>query len=203
MFIGAQVSLYPMTSDFVSVITEGLEALTPYKHDLRIETDDMSTLMVGAPEPLFDALRDFFATAAKRPEHVTMHVTLSRGCPGEADDPSCRCEVLERPQDESIAERQEQAAKAVAEAPEIGVEIDIQFSLYVMGRGTHMEEIYGCIDFLKMSGTLYKAKNFCTRIRGDAGAVFETMRQAFLRFGPALGHVTIDMTASANSPSLR
>lgn len=202
MFIGAQVSLYPMTSDFVEVIMIGLDALTPYKSDLRIETDDMSTLMVGAPEPLFGAMRDLFAASARRPEHVTMHVTLSRGCPGEPDDPTCRCEVLEKAQDESLAERQVLAAEAVRSAAETGVQIDLQFSLYVMGNGDHMEEIYGCIDFLRNSRTFHKTKNFCTRLRGDAGPVFETLRQAFLRFGPAQGHVTIDMTASANSPSL-
>ncbi|WP_317625185.1 YkoF family thiamine/hydroxymethylpyrimidine-binding protein [Rhodalgimonas zhirmunskyi] len=202
MFIGAQVSLYPMTSNFVDVIMTGLDALSPYKTDLRIETDDMSTLMVGAPEPLFDAIRDLFAAAAKRPEHVTMHVTFSRGCPGEPDDPNCRCETLETAQDQSLTDRQTLAAEAVAQAPDLGVAIDLQFSLYVMGSGDHMDEIYGCIDFLKTSGTFHKSKNFCTRLRGDAGAVFETLRQAFLRFGPAEGHVTIDMTASANSPSL-
>jgi len=202
MFIGAQVSLYPMTSDFLGVITSGLHALKPYEKDLRIETDDMSTLMVGAPEPLFDAIRDLFAASAKRPDHVTMHVTLSRGCPGEPDDPSCRCEALERAQDQTLAERQELATAAVRDAHTSGVVIDVQFSLYVMGSGDHMEEIYGCIEFLKNSGTFLKSKNFCTRLRGDAGAVFETLRQAFLRFGPAEGHVTIDLTASANSPSL-
>ncbi len=202
MFIGAQVSLYPMTSDFETVITTGLEALSPYEDDLRIKTDDMSTLMVGAPGPLFDAIRDLFAAAARRPEHVTMHVTLSRGCPGEPDDPNCRCEVLDRAQDQSLADRQALAARAVTDAPVLGVGIDVQFSLYVMGAGGHMDEIYGCIDFLTSSGTFLTSKNFCTRLRGDAGAVFETLRQAFLRFGPAEGHVTIDMTASANSPSL-
>ncbi|MDO6724942.1 YkoF family thiamine/hydroxymethylpyrimidine-binding protein [Celeribacter halophilus] len=202
MFIGAQVSLYPMTSNFVDVIMTGLDALSPYKNELRIETDDMSTLMVGAPEPLFDAIRDLFAASAKRPEHVTMHVTFSRGCPGEPDDPSCRCETLEKAQDQSLKDRQALAAEAVAQAPDLGVALDVQFSLYVMGSGDHMDEIYGCIDFLKTSGTFHKSKNFCTRLRGDAGAVFETLRQAFLRFGPAEGHVTIDMTASANSPSL-
>lgn len=203
MFIGAQVSLYPMTSDFVGVITSGLQAIDPYRGDLRIETDDISTLMVGAPEPLFGAIRDLFAAAARRPEHVTMHVTLSRGCPGEPDDPTCRCETLQRAQHQSLSERQALAAEAVQAAPDLGVGIDVQFSLYVMGEGDHMAEIYGCIDFLKNSGTFLKSKNFCTRLRGDAGAVFETLRQAFLRFGPAEGHVTIDMTASANSPSLR
>ena len=202
MFIGAQVSLYPMTSQFVEVITAGLDALSPYKDDLRIETDDMSTLMVGAPEPLLDAIRDLFTASAKRPAHVTMHVTLSRGCPSEPDVPSCRCEVLERAQDESLAERQALAAQAVENTVVTGVGIDVQFSLYVMGSGNHMDEIYGCIDFLKSSGTFLKSKNFCTRLRGDAGAVFETLRQAFLRFGPAEGHVTVDLTASANSPSL-
>jgi len=203
MFIGAQVSLYPMTSDFVDVILSGLDALTPYKSDLRIETDDMSTLMVGAPEQLLDAIRDLFAASARRPEHVTMHVTLSRGCPGEPDDPSCHCATLVRAQDLTLPERQALAAKAVSTAPVTGVEIDLQFSLYVLGQDRHMDEIYGCIDFLKGSGTFLKSKNFCTRLRGDAGAVFETLRQAFLRFGPAEGHVTIDMTASANSPSKR
>ena len=201
MFIGAQVSLYPMSSHFVDIITAGLDALRPYTDDLKIETDDMSTLMVGAPEPLLDAIRDLFAASAKRPEHVTMHVTLSRGCPGEPDDTSCRCDTLEQAQHQPLPERQDLAAQAVREAPVLGVEIDVQFSLYVMGAGNHMDEILGCIDFLKSSGTFLKSKNFCTRLRGDAGAVFETLRQAFLRFGPAEGHVTIDLTASANSPS--
>ncbi|MBL4918825.1 YkoF family thiamine/hydroxymethylpyrimidine-binding protein [Szabonella alba] len=203
MFIGAQVSLYPMTSDFVGVILSGLEALTPYRADLRIETDDMSTLMVGAPGPLIDAIRDLFAGAARQPAHVTMHVTLSRGCPGEPDDPSCRCDVLAVAQGQPLPERQAEALKSVQSAPNLGVEIDLQFSLYVLGQDRHMDEIYGCIDFLKASGTFLKSKNFCTRLRGDAGAVFEVLRQAFLRFGPAEGHVTIDLTASANSPSPR
>ena len=202
MFIGAQVSLYPMTSAFVDVITSSLGALDPYRSDLRIETDDMSTLMVGAPEPLMGAIRDLFAAAARRPEHVTMHVTLSRGCPGEPDDPSCRCETLAEAQGLPLGERQTLARQAVADAPETGVDIDAQFSLYVLGQDRHMDEIYGCIAFLKASGTFLRSKNFCTRLRGDAGAVFEAVRQAFLRFGPAEGHVTIDLTASANSPSL-
>lgn len=202
MFIGAQVSLYPMTSDFVSVIETGLQGLNPYRNDLRIETDDISTLMVGAPEPLFDGLRDLFAFAARRPEHVAMHATLSRGCPGEPDDPSCRCDTLIEAQDQALDKRQALALKAVSDAPMLGVAIDVQFSLYVMGQDRHMDEIYGCIAFLKDTGTFLKSKNFCTRLRGDAGAVFEAVRQAFLRFGPAEGHVTIDLTVSANSPSL-
>ncbi|SHI42834.1 YkoF family thiamine/hydroxymethylpyrimidine-binding protein [Wenxinia saemankumensis] len=202
MFIGAQVSLYPMSSRFVDVITSSLQALDPHRPDLRIETDDISTLMVGAPGPLLDGIRDLFTAAARQPEHVTMHVTLSRGCPGEPDDPSCRCDTLSEAQSLPLDERIRRAGQAVAASPGTGVPIDVQFSLYVLGQDRHMDEIYGCIEFLKRSGTFFRSKNFCTRLRGDAGAVFEAVRQAFLRFGPAEGHVTIDLTASANSPSL-
>lgn len=203
MFIGAQVSLYPMTSDFVTTILSGLDALTPYKDRLRLETDDISTLMVGAPDPLFDAMRDLFVQTAQPPVHVAMHATVSRGCPGEPDDASCHCDCLVVAQTLSLAQRQQRALAAVQDAPVTGTEIDVQFSLYVLGQDRHMDEIYGCIEFLKESGTFLKSKNFCTRLRGDAGAVFRTIHQAFVSFGPAEGHVTIDLTVSANSPSRR
>ena len=50
MFSGAQISLYPMSDDFIAVITGALGALDPYRDRLRIETDDVSTLIVGTPD---------------------------------------------------------------------------------------------------------------------------------------------------------
>lgn len=202
MFIGAQISLYPMTSDFIGVITTALVALDPWRDNLRIETDDISTLLVGPPEAVLPAIRDLFVAAAKSGEHVTLHATISRGCPGEPDDPMCHTAVLTGPL-APIEERKAIAHAAVADAPLLGTEVAAQFSLYTLGIDQHMDEIYGCIDFLKGSGVFDRAKNFCTRIRGDAGPVMATLEQAFLRFGPPQGHVTIDLTLSANSPTPR
>lgn len=202
MFAGAQVSLYPMTDRFVDVIVSSLTALDPWRDRLRIETDDISTLIVGPPEILFPALRDFYAAAAGTGHHVVLRATLSRGCPGEPDDPICQTSALANPA-QPLAERQAAALGVLAEAVETGQTADAQFSLYVMGAGDHMSEIMGCIDFLKNSGTFYRSKNFCTRLSGDAGAVFAALQQAFCRFGPPEGHVTIDLTVSANSPSAR
>jgi hypothetical protein len=64
-----------------------------------------------------------------------------------------------------------------------------------------MDEIYGCIEFVKGSGVFDRSKNFCTKLRGDAGPVFATLSQAFLNFGSEQGHVAIDLTVSANSPT--
>ena len=202
MFVGAQVSLYPMTDGFVDVILSSLHALDPWRDKLRIETDDISTLIVGPPEVLFPALRDLYSAAATTGQHIVLRTTLSRGCPGEPDDPICQTNALANPS-EPLVSRQQSALTAIAETPEKGQFADAQFSLYVMGAGDHMAEIMGCIDFLKQSGTFLRSKNFCTRLSGDAGPVFATLEQAFCRFGPPNGHVTIDLTVSANSPSKR
>lgn len=202
MFAGAQVSLYPMTDGFIDVILNSLKALDPWRDRLRIETDDISTLIVGPPEVLFPALRDLYASAAATGVHVVLRATLSRGCPGEPDDPICQTGALANPT-EPLAQRQAQALSAVADAPIKGQTADAQFSLYVMGAGDHMAEIMGCIGFLKTSGSFDRSKNFCTRLTGDAGPVFATLQQAFCQFGPPNGHVTVDLTISANSPSKR
>ncbi|MCE8006272.1 YkoF family thiamine/hydroxymethylpyrimidine-binding protein [Aestuariivita sp.] len=202
MFAGAQVSLYPMTDEFVDVILSSLTALDPWRDRLRIETDDISTLIVGPPEVLFPALRDLYAEAARSGHHIVLRATLSRGCPGEPDDPICQTAALANPS-EPIAARQKAALGAVSDAAETRQAADAQFSLYVMGAGDHMDEIMGCIDYLKQSGTFDRSKNFCTRLTGDAGPVFATLQEAFCRFGRPEGHVTIDLTVSANSPSKR
>lgn len=202
MFAGAQVSLYPMTDGFVDVILSSLSALDPWRDRLRIETDDISTLIVGPPEVLFPALRDLYAQAAMTGAHIVLRATLSRGCPGEPDDPICQTAALANPE-EPLASRQDKALAAIAAIPDKGQHADAQFSLYVMGAGDHMVEIMGCIEFLKQSGTFDRSKNFCTRLKGDAGRVFATLQQASCQFGPPNGHVTIDLTVSANSPSKR
>jgi hypothetical protein len=202
VFAGAQVSLYPMTDGFVDVIMSSLSALDPYRERLRIETDDISTLIVGPPEVLFPALRDLYVAAAASRQHVVLRATLSRGCPGEPDDPICQTGALANPS-EPLESRQAGALAALSQAPNTGEVARAQFSLYVMGAGDHMAEIMGCIDFLKQSGTFDRSKNFCTRLIGDSGPVFATLQEAFCRFGPPAGHVTIDLTVSANSPSIR
>lgn len=191
-----------MTDGFVDVILSSLGALDPWRDRLRIETDDISTLVLGPPEVLFPALRDLYVQAAATGAHVVLRATLSRGCPGEPDDPICRTGAMANP-DEPLDRRLENALAAITATPERGQTADAQLSLYVMGAGEHMAEIMGCIDFLKQSGTFDRSKNFCTRLTGDAGPVFATLQQAFCRFGPPDGHVTIDLTVSANSPSKR
>ncbi|UVF22045.1 Ykof family thiamine-binding protein [Microvirga terrae] len=200
MFSGAQISLYPMTDDFVDVILGAIGALDPYRPNFRIETDDISTLIVGPPDQLFPAMRDLFLAASRRGVHCVLAATVSRGCPGEPDDPICT-PIAGSNHDQPLAARITAAVRRVETALLTGQVVAAQFSLYPLGSGHHMDEIYGCIDFLKASGVFDRSKNFCTKLRGDAGPVFATLSEAFLRFGAPQGHVALDLKVSANSPS--
>ena len=200
MFSGAQISLYPMTDDFVDVILGAIGALDPYRPNFRIETDDVSTLIVGPPDQLFPAMRDLFLAASRRGVHCVLAATVSRGCPGEPDDPICT-PITDSNHDQPLDARIAAAIRYVKAAPITGQAVAAQFSLYPLGSGHHMDEIYGCIDFLKASGVFDRSKNFCTKLRGDAGPVFATLSEAFLRFGAPQGHVALDLKVSANSPS--
>ncbi|QKV19703.1 YkoF family thiamine/hydroxymethylpyrimidine-binding protein [Oricola thermophila] len=200
MFSGAQLSLYPMTDDFVGVILSALGALDPYRPQFRIETDDLSTLVVGPPELLFPAMRDLFVAAASGGVHCVLSATVSRGCPGSPDDDICT-PLSGIGADRPLEDRMRDARSTVAAAETTGQAVAAQFSLYPLGADGHMDEIWGCIDFLKSSGVFDREKNFCTKLRGDAGPVFATLSEAFLRFGAPEGHVALDMTVSANSPT--
>jgi len=200
MFSGAQISLYPMSDDFVGIILNAIEALDPYRPSFRIETDDISTLLVGPPEQLFPAMRDLFVTAARSGTHCVLSATVSRGCPGEPDDPICT-PVSGMGDALPLEDRIARAKERVAGAMPAGQQVAAQFSLYPLGEAHHMSEIYGCIDFLKSFPVFDRSKNFCTKLRGDAGPVFATLSEAFLSFGAPQGHVALDLTVSANSPT--
>ncbi len=200
MFSGAQISLYPMADDFVGIILGALSALDVHRKHLRIETDDISTLIVGPPDKLFPAMRDLFVAASETGTHCVLSAAVSRGCPGEPDDPICYPAGGSAP-DEPLQTRIAAAVAAVKAAPPTGQQVACQFSLYPLGADRHMDEIYGCIEFLKASGVFDRPKNFCTKLRGDAGPVFAALTEALTRFGPVDGHVALDVTVSANSPT--
>jgi uncharacterized protein YqgV (UPF0045/DUF77 family) len=201
MFSGTQFSLYPMTADFVPAIMRGIAALDGYKDRLRRQTDDLSTLMVGPPDILVRALKDAFVATAKNGDHVVLSATLSRGCPGESDDPICTAPALPPPkEDEDLVEA---AVARYRPGPKAGLATSAQISLYPLGTEAHMARIGACIDFLKTVGVYDRPKNFCSKLTGDAAEIFAAIERAYIDFAPLTAHVVLTITVSANSPSLK
>jgi len=199
MFSGTQFSLYPMTADFVPAIMRGIAALEAYQGRIRRETDDLSTLMVGPPDIIVQAMRDAFIATASGGGHVVLSGTLSRGCPGESDDAICTAPALPPPgPDEDLV-----AASVARYAPgaPAGLRTSAQISLYPLGTEAHMARIGACIDFLKAVGVYDKPKHFCSKLSGDATEVFAAIERAYLDFAPMHAHVVLHVTVSAGSPT--
>jgi uncharacterized protein YqgV (UPF0045/DUF77 family) len=191
VFIGCQFSLYAMSDDFVDTILAAVRDLRD-RDDLRVEADDLSTLIVGPSETMFEAVREAFVAAANTGTHVVASLTFSRGCPGEPDDPICTPEGPEKRRSELPDPR------TVATS---GVRTAAQFAVYPLGAAGYMDTIGEQIERAKQAGTFSKGKHFCTRLDGDAAAVFATIEAAFEAAGEQVGHVVTTATVSANSPS--
>jgi energy-coupling factor transport system substrate-specific component len=199
MFSGTQFSIYPMSANFVADIGRAIHALDDYRDVLRRETDDLSTLLVGPPDTIVRAMRDAFVAVARDNGHVVLAGTLSRGCPGESDDPICAAPTLPRlGQDDDLLSVV--VGRFSPPAP-VGIPVAAQISLYPLGTEAHMARISACIDFLRAVGVYDKSKHFCSKLRGDASAVFAAIERAFIDFAPASAHVVLTIAVSAGSPS--
>lgn len=206
MFCGCQFSLYPMSDNFVEVILPAVEAMRSFAESyageedtadpkrLRIETDDISTLVVGPPSAVFSAVGHAYEAACRAGGHVVLSALFSRGCPGEPDDPICT------PEGPATGATREGAAQQKANAT-AGVEIDAQFSLYPLGVPHYMESIAGAVETAKQAGVFDRSKHFCTRLSGDLADIFAAVERCFAVATRDTGHVVIHLTASKGSPS--
>ncbi|TVR86206.1 MAG: HMP/thiamine-binding protein [Spirochaetaceae bacterium] len=205
MFSGCQFSLYPMSDNFVEVILPAVKAMGSPK-DLRIETDDISTLVVGQPERVFEVVAKAYEAACRAGGHVVLSALFSRGCPGEPDDPLCTPEGPSK--GPSNGAGSDSATRGAVTSPAAttttvatGVEIDAQFSLYPLGIPGYMNTIAATVGAVKEAGVYDRSKNFCTRLSGDLAAVFAAVERAFEEAARDTGHVVIHLTASKGSPS--
>ncbi len=197
MFSGCQFSIYPMSDNFVEVILPAVRAMGR-PDDLRIETDDISTLVVGTPDRVFAAVARAYEAACRAGGHVVLSALFSRGCPGEPDDPICTPD----PSSGGEADAGPGSGRKAGNPPALtGVEIDAQFSLYPLGVSGYMQTIANAIEGVKARGVFDRSKHFCTRLTGDLAAVFAAVEESFADAARDTGHVVIHLTASKGSPS--
>lgn len=203
MFSGAQFSIHAMSDDYVDVILGGVRALGS-PDDLRLETDDISTLVVGTPQRVFEAMQTAYAESCRLGGHVVLQAHISRGCPGEPDEPLCTPRSGDGSEETSTAGAGTTATAAVADprsVDPVGIPVAAQFSLYPLASDRYMEVIAAEIEQMKESGVFEHSKHFCTKLRGDLAAVLAAVHGSFERAAEHAGHVVIQLTVSKGSPS--
>lgn len=194
MFCGAQLSLYPMSDRFVEIILSLIDVFKKVE-GIRLETDDLSTCVIGPPKKVFEVAQGLFQPAAATGVHVVLNALFSQGCPGEPDDPICSPCIPEGPSKEAVE------TIDLRTLPTTGIRVAAQYSLYPLGAPDYMDIIYSQIGKAKEEGTYSRGKHFATRLEGDLSHIFATLYNAFERTSKRSGHVVIHATVSANSPT--
>ena len=183
-FFGCRFSLYPMADRFVPIILDAVEALK--RPGLVVETDDVSTCLLGREPVVFSALRDTLVKAAAGGTHVVMNTTFSKGCPGEgAVDP-----------DQYGGGHPMEWVQGLGDLP-----VSCQFSLYPLGEDSYMSAIYDIIQEAKEAGLYICSPHFCTHLSGSIQQVFAFLETAFDKAAKAASHLVMTAVLSCNSPS--
>ncbi|MBR7553925.1 Ykof family thiamine-binding protein [Allobacillus sp. GCM10007491] len=184
---GCQLTLFPMSDDFVDVILSALDETDTSK--VWKDTDDVSTCIRGKMVHVFDVAHAIYLHAAKTGKHVAMSGTFSIGCPGDTAG-----HVYMDETDEPMNKKQSEG---------IDQEAGCKFALYPMGTEEYMEKITEQIDLSNERGVTVTPTHYATRLDGQVNDIFRAMEEAFDKVQQVVSHVTMTFTISANSPSNR
>lgn len=187
--VGARFSLFPMTDDFVEVILDALDDVE--QSGVTVQTDDVSTYVVGEEQAILRYLVEVLRRAAKETStgHVVASIMLSRGCPGEVT-----CEIGD---DVALAPAQG------FELASTGIPVAAHWSLYPLGTGGHLSVIEAAVEQAREAGVYAGSEHYATRLEGDLAAVLGTVAAAWTTVGATVQHVTTHVTVSIGSPTPR
>lgn len=183
--VGFRFSLYPMTDEFVDVILSTLEQVDTSK--VWVKTDDISTVIRGKMEHVFDVAQAIYLVAAGSEKHVVLNGTFSIGCPGDSEG-----DVYMSADDIRMNENL---------VKNIHIEAPTQFALYPLNNDDYMQIIADVVELAKQHETFTGGIHYASRLDGDAHKVFATLEQAFDYTQKKVSHVTMTVNISANSPS--
>jgi len=190
--IGVRFSLYPLRDDVVPLILAAVDRLDRF--GVEVETDDVSTCLLGEEPHLFEAVRVAFGRAACDGAHVVLVATFSAGCPGEPEGDRCVPRAYAGP-----AGGEEGWSPEAYRLPE---RLSAQVALYPLGAADYMDTIYAQIERAKRTGVGVVGRHFCTHLYGRGADVFVALRDAFAVARTCAPHMVMTVTLSANSPSL-
>ena len=134
--VGFRFSLYPMSEQFVEVITSVLAETDTAK--VWLQTDDISTCIRGRMEHVFDVAKAIYLHAAKTGLHVVLNGTFSIGCPGDSEGDTYMSEDSERNNEAKVAE--------------LTIDAPTQFALYPMNEEKYMSYIADVVEIAQEKG---------------------------------------------------
>lgn len=182
---GCRFSLYPMDSDFVSIILGALE-----KTDTSAvwsQSDALSTVYRGKLPYVVDAVEGLFVNAFHDGVHMALECQFSKGCPGDCDGDSFLSWEGEAPN---------AAVVAGAHFPVL-----CKIALYPMGVPDYIDHIAKVWHMAEDAGLQPTSIHYATRLTGDVQDVFRYLESVCRLMEQSVPHYILHCTLSVNSPT--
>lgn len=181
--VGFRFTLNPMTGNFVKIIKGALNET--YTSNVWKHTDDVSTVIRGKQNHVFNVAKALTLHAAKTGEHVALNGTFSIGCPGDTsgDVYLDKDDVLLNTDDTKQY-------------------VSSQFALYPMNNPDYMSVIYKEVERAKEHGVWNDSMHYASGIHGDIHDVFAFFEESFTHArSEEHRHLVMTVSMSINSPS--
>lgn len=181
--VGFRFSLHPMTGNFIKIIKGALEETDTT--NVWMHTDDVSTVIRGKQNHVFNTVKALALHAAKTGEHVALSGTFSVGCPGDLSG-----DVYLEGDD------------VLLNTDETKQYVSSQFALYPMNTPDYMNIIYKEVDRAKKHGVWNDSMHYASGIHGDIHKVFAFYEESFDHArSTEHPHLVMTLSLSINSPS--
>lgn len=188
-FFGCRFSLFPMSDNFIELITDVISDLE--QPDLRVETNDVSTYVIGVEDRVFLTLGNVLARLGDTEHHVGMQALFSKGCPDEKP-----ISLGEAPE---ISETN--TPPSSGENTGLGRHIACEVSMYPLNNTEYMNTIYEVIELFKDRDVYKGSSHFATMLWGSIEEIFSALQAGFAHATDKTGHTVMHVTFSCNSPS--
>ncbi|MDE0582149.1 Ykof family thiamine-binding protein [Planococcus sp. A6] len=181
--VGFRFSLHPMSGNFIKIIKSALKDTDT--SNVWMQTDDVSTVIRGKQQHVFNVAKALTLHAAKTKEHIALSGTLSAGCPGD----TAGNVYLEAPDEPANQDSSKQYVSS-------------QFALYPMNNPDYMDVIYREVERAKEFGVWNDSMHYASGIHGDIHEVFSFYETCFSSARSAqYPHLVMTVSMSINSPS--
>ncbi|MFD1032993.1 YkoF family thiamine/hydroxymethylpyrimidine-binding protein [Metaplanococcus flavidus] len=181
--VGFRFTLNPMCGDFIKIIKGALNGTDT--SNVWMDTDDVSSVIRGKQNHVFNVAKALTLHAAKTGEHVALNGTFSIGCPGDTsgDVYLDKDDVLLNTDDTKQY-------------------VSSQFALYPMNNPDYMSVIYKEVERAKEHGVWNDSMHYASGIHGDIHDVFAFYEESFTHArSDQHRHLIMTVSMSINSPS--
>lgn len=182
---GCNFMLAPMADNYEEIILGAIQKLDTSR--VWSSTTKMGTVYRGRRDDVLDAVKACFAYAWRKDVHMTLEMTLTKGCPGDGDEDYVLSDLPGLANEEGIKD--------------ISFPVDCKYALYPLGSDSYMQAIEDVVNEAVDRGLYTGTVHYASILKGDVHELFDYFGWLFRYCEENMSHFVIEVTLSVNSPT--